>query len=59
LPEVGILKYMEKEKEKKEEEKEEKNKEIKESMLSPVTKVKTQLDKEMQEWEVDSTTSGD
>ena len=48
-----------KEEEEEEKKREEKNKEIKESMLSPVTKVKTKLDKEMQEWEVDSTTSGD
>jgi hypothetical protein len=26
--------------------------------LNPVTKVNTKLDKELQEWEVDSTTSG-
>jgi hypothetical protein len=45
--------------EKEEAEKEDKNKDVQKSMLSPVTKVKTRLDKEMQEWEVDSTTSGD
>lgn len=39
-------------------EKKEKNKDIQKDMLNPVTKVKTKLDKEMQEWEVDSTTSG-
>lgn len=27
-------------------------------MLNPVTKVKTKLDKELQEWEVDSTIGG-
>lgn len=50
---------MGKEEEEEEKKKEKKNKEIKDRMLSPVTKVKTELDKEMQEWEVDSTTSGD
>ncbi len=30
----------------------------KEDTLKPVTKVNSKLDKEMQEWEVESTTSG-
>jgi hypothetical protein len=30
----------------------------KESTLQPITKVNTKLDKELQEWEVDSTTCG-
>jgi hypothetical protein len=45
-----------------EEEEGEKNKEnkkdIQKDTLQPITKVNTKLDKEMQEWEVDSTTSG-
>jgi hypothetical protein len=44
------------------EEEGEKNKEnkkdIQKDTLQPITKVKTKLDKELQEWEVDSTTSG-
>ena len=39
------------------EEKEEK-KDVQKDTLNPVTKVNTKLDKELQEWEVDSTTSG-
>ena len=31
----------------------------KESTLEPITKVNSKLDKELQEWEVDSTVSGD
>jgi len=31
----------------------------KESTLQPITKVNTKLDKELQEWEVDSTEAGD
>jgi hypothetical protein len=30
----------------------------KEDTLQPITKVNTKLDKELQEWEVDSTTRG-
>jgi hypothetical protein len=30
----------------------------KEDTLKPITKVNSKLDKEMQEWEVESTTSG-
>ncbi|HJU33612.1 MAG TPA: hypothetical protein VJ695_00675 [Nitrososphaera sp.] len=30
----------------------------KESTLKPITKVNSKLDKELQEWEVESTTSG-
>ena len=44
---------MEKEGEKKEE-----KKDIQKDTLNPVTKVNTKLDKELQEWEVDSTSSG-
>jgi hypothetical protein len=33
-------------------------KDIQKDTLQPVTKVNTKLDKELQEWEVDSTTSG-
>jgi hypothetical protein len=44
------------------EEEGEKNKEnkkdIQKDTLQPITKVNTKLDKELQEWEVDSTTSG-
>lgn len=43
--------------EKEGEEKEEK-KDIQKDTLNPVTKVNTKLDKELQEWEVDSTSSG-
>ena len=32
--------------------------ELTEAMLKPVTKVKTKLDKELQEWEVESTKDG-
>ena len=38
-----------------EEEKKEKKKDIQKDTLNPVTKVNTKLDKELQEWEVDST----
>ena len=41
-----------------EEEKKEK-KDIQKDTLNPVIKVNTKLDKELQEWEVDSTMSGD
>jgi hypothetical protein len=43
--------------EKEGDEKEEK-KDVQKDTLNPVTKVNTKLDKELQEWEVDSTTSG-
>ena len=36
-----------------------KKKDIQKDTLNPVTKVNTKLDKELQEWEVDSTMSGD
>jgi hypothetical protein len=45
------------EKERKKEEEEEK-KDIQKDTLQPITKVNSKLDKELQEWEVDSTTSG-
>jgi hypothetical protein len=45
---------MEKERKKEEEEK----KDIQKDTLQPITKVNSKLDKELQEWEVDSTTSG-
>jgi hypothetical protein len=41
-----------------EEEKKEKKKDIQKDTLNPVTKVNTKLDKELQDWEVDSTSSG-
>ena len=41
------------------EEKEEKKDIQKEDTLKPITKVNSKLDKELQEWEVDSTMSGD
>jgi hypothetical protein len=44
---------MEEEKKKKEE-----KKDIQKDTLQPITKVNSKLDKELQEWEVDSTTSG-
>jgi hypothetical protein len=44
--------------EKKGEEKKVEKKEIQKDTLNPVTKVNTKLDKELQEWEVDSTSSG-
>ena len=40
-----------------EEEKKEKKKDIQKDTLNPVTKVNTKLDKELQEWEVDSTSA--
>jgi hypothetical protein len=40
------------------EEKKENKKDIQKDTLQPITKVNTKLDKELQEWEVDSTTSG-
>ena len=40
------------------ENKKENKKDIQKDTLNPVTKVNTKLDKELQEWEVDSTTSG-
>ena len=33
-------------------------KDLQKDTLNPVTRVNTKLDKELQEWEVDSTTSG-
>jgi hypothetical protein len=36
----------------------EKKKDIQKDTLKPVTKVNSQLDKELQEWEVESTESG-
>jgi hypothetical protein len=36
----------------------ENKKDIQKDTLQPITKVNTKLDKELQEWEVDSTTSG-
>ena len=41
-----------------EEKEKEKKKDIQKDTLNPVTKVNTKLDKELQEWEVDSTSSG-
>jgi hypothetical protein len=41
-----------------EKEKKEKKKDIQKDTLNPVTKVNTKLDKELQDWEVDSTSSG-
>ena len=38
--------------------KKENKKDIQKDTLQPITKVNTRLDKELQEWEVDSTTSG-
>ena len=38
--------------------KKENKKDIQKDTLQPITKVNTKLDKELQEWEVDSTTSG-
>jgi hypothetical protein len=37
---------------------EEKKKDIQKDTLKPITKVNSKLDKELQEWEVESTTSG-
>lgn len=37
---------------------EEKKKDIQKETLKPVTKVNSKLDKELQEWEVESTTGG-
>jgi hypothetical protein len=37
---------------------EEKKKDIQKDTLKPVTKVNSKLDKELQEWEVESTESG-
>ena len=45
-------------KKKEEEKKDEKKKDIQEDMLDLVTKVNTKFDKELQEWEVYSTSSG-
>ena len=45
-------------KKKEEEKKDEKKKDIQKDMFDPVTKVNTKFDKELQEWEVDSTGSG-
>ncbi len=36
----------------------EEKKDIKKETLKPITKVNSKLDKELQEWEVESTTSG-
>lgn len=44
--------------EEEEEGKKGKKKDIQKDTLEPVTKVNTKLDKELQEWEVDSTASG-
>jgi hypothetical protein len=41
-----------------EDKKKENKKDIPKDTLQPVTKVNTKLDKELQEWEVDSTSSG-
>ena len=41
-----------------EEKKVEEKKDIQKDTLQPITKVNSKLDKELQEWEVDSTTSG-
>ncbi len=41
------------------EKKEEKEYAQKDDTLQPITKVNTKLDKELQDWEVDSTHSGD
>lgn len=37
---------------------EEKKKDIQKDSLKPITKVNSKLDEELQEWEVESTTSG-
>jgi len=37
---------------------EEKKKDLQKDSLKPITKVNSKLDKELQEWEVESTTSG-
>jgi hypothetical protein len=37
---------------------EEKKKDIQKDTLKPITKVNSKLDKELQEWEVESTESG-
>jgi hypothetical protein len=37
---------------------EEKKKDIQKDSLKPIDKVNSKLDKELQEWEVESTTSG-
>jgi hypothetical protein len=44
--------------EEQENKKEDKKKNIQKDTLQPITKVNSKLDKELQEWEVDSTTSG-
>lgn len=44
--------------EEQENKKEDKKKDIQKDTLQPITKVNSKLDKELQEWEVDSTTSG-
>jgi hypothetical protein len=41
-----------------EDKKKEEKKDLQRDTLNPVTKVNTKLDKELQEWEVDSTSSG-
>lgn len=41
------------------EKKKEEKKDIQKDTLQPITKVNSKLDKELQEWEVDSTTSGE
>jgi hypothetical protein len=38
--------------------KKENKKDIQKDTLQPITKVNSKLDKELQEWEVDSTSSG-
>lgn len=40
------------------EKKEEKKKDIQKDTLQPITKVNSKLDKELQEWEVESTKGG-
>jgi hypothetical protein len=44
--------------EEQENKKEDKKKDIQKDTLQPISKVNSKLDKELQEWEVDSTTSG-
>ena len=51
-------KYGEKNREQEDMEKKKKEDVQKEDTLKPITKVSSKLDKEMQEWEVESTTSG-
>ncbi len=53
---LGLSKDHKEEANKKEERREDAQKE---STLQPITKVNSKLDKELQDWEVDSTMSGD